>query len=112
MNRSFCRARRALPGLAALILFLPLPGLADAYFDEGVKLYQKKNYRQAAGYFEQSIKNAPWESATFFCGLKSVTSTANIAMNWINTAKRCRWKKLWKSCRHSSVNPDRTRLSV
>lgn len=40
--------------------------LADAYYDQGVKLYQKKDYARAAQYFEESIKNAPWESSSFY----------------------------------------------
>jgi hypothetical protein len=39
---------------------------ADAYFDEGVKRYSKKDWRTAAAYFEQSITNAPWDSGPFY----------------------------------------------
>ena len=44
--------------------------LADQYSEQGLKLFQQKNYPQAAAYFEQSIKNAPWESGSYYyCAL-------------------------------------------
>lgn len=43
---------------------------ADQYADQGMKLFNAKNYGQAAAYFEQSIKNAPWETASYYyCAL-------------------------------------------
>ena len=43
---------------------------ADQYFDAGLKSFKVKNYTEAARYFEQSIKNAPWESNSFYyCAL-------------------------------------------
>src|SRR5258708_1711065 len=33
---------------------------ADQFYDAGLKSFQAKKYPDAARYFEQAIKNAPW----------------------------------------------------
>lgn len=43
---------------------------ADQYYDAGLKSFQAKKYKEAAAYFEASIKNQPWESNTlYYCAL-------------------------------------------
>ncbi|MBX9572010.1 MAG: hypothetical protein K2X77_24165 [Candidatus Obscuribacterales bacterium] len=39
---------------------------ADAYADQGMKLFNQKSYAKAAAYFEESIKNVPWESQPYY----------------------------------------------
>ncbi len=52
-------------------VFAGMPAaMADQYYDAGIKAFQAKKYSDAVRYFEQSIKDAPWESASFYyCGL-------------------------------------------
>jgi hypothetical protein len=55
---------------AALFMANPAAFSADQYFDAGLKSFQAKKYKEATSYFEQSIKNQPWESITFYyCAL-------------------------------------------
>jgi tetratricopeptide (TPR) repeat protein len=39
---------------------------ADAYAEQGMKLFKQKSYAKAAAYFEESIKNVPWESQPYY----------------------------------------------
>ena len=55
---------------ALFIMANPAALSADQYFDAGLKSFQAKKYKEAISYFEQSIKNQPWESNTFYyCAL-------------------------------------------
>ncbi len=54
----------------ASLLCFGLPAQADQYYDAGLKAFQGRKYADAAAYFEQSIKAAPWESnAFYYCAL-------------------------------------------
>lgn len=54
----------------SICLFISAPVQADQYYDAGLKSFQSKNFSLAAQYFEQSIKDAPWESNTYYyCAL-------------------------------------------
>lgn len=68
----FRSSRSGLLGFGAMIFFSaqPLALSADQYFDAGLKSFQAKKYKESVNYFEQSIKNQPWESNTFYyCAL-------------------------------------------
>lgn len=39
---------------------------ADGYADQGMKFFKQKDYTKAAAYFEESIKNVPWESQPYY----------------------------------------------
>lgn len=54
----------------ALALCQAIPAYADRNYDEGLKQFQKKDYKKAVAYFEQSIKSVPWESNPYYyCAL-------------------------------------------
>lgn len=54
----------------ASVLVPVLPAQADQFYDAGLKAFQGKKFAEAAAYFEQSIKAAPWESnAFYYCAL-------------------------------------------
>ena len=56
--------------VVALVCLSVTPVLAEKYYDAGIKSFQAKKYQEAAQYFEESIKDAPWESNTFYyCAL-------------------------------------------
>lgn len=68
-SRSF-QIKGAVGALAILTLVGALPVLAEQYYDAGIKSFQGRKYNEAALYFEQSIKAAPWESnAFYYCAL-------------------------------------------
>lgn len=48
----------AVPGLR--------PALADAYFDQGVRLFQQRNYKGAAPYFEESMRSSQFDSSPYY----------------------------------------------
>ena len=57
-------------GIFAVLAIATAPAMADQFYDAGVKSFQTKKYKEAAAYFEQSIKAAPWESSAFYyCAL-------------------------------------------
>lgn len=58
--------KQACLALAAAGLVCLPPALADKYCDEGIKLFQKKDYKKAIGYFEQSIGETPWETKPYY----------------------------------------------
>ncbi len=39
---------------------------ADEYYDWGVRLYNQRNFKGAAPYFESSMKNSPWDSSAMY----------------------------------------------
>ena len=56
-------------GLLAILsitLWQPQGAFADEYYDRGVKYFNNKNYQRATACFEESIKQAPWESSSFY----------------------------------------------
>lgn len=54
----------------AVFLLTHTSVFADNYADQGMKLFKAKDYAKAAAYYEQSIKNVPWESSPYYyCAL-------------------------------------------
>ncbi len=41
-------------------------GLADAYYDQGVALYNKRNFKGAAPYFEYAVRSTPSDSNAYY----------------------------------------------
>jgi hypothetical protein len=54
-------------GIASAALFVnAYAALADAYFDEGKRLYEKKEYAKAVNYFHKSAQDQPWDSSAAY----------------------------------------------
>ena len=56
-------------GILASLMSVALSGVpaqADKYADQGMKLFNQKQYAKAAAYFEEAIKNVPWESQPYY----------------------------------------------
>lgn len=51
--------------LAASVIF-GQAAFADEYFDQGVKLYNKRNFKGAAPYLENAMRNSPWDSNAYY----------------------------------------------
>jgi clan AA aspartic protease (TIGR02281 family) len=59
--------RRLLALLTVSLCFLHAPvASADAYYDQGVALYNKRNFKGAAPYFEYAIRNSPSDSNAYY----------------------------------------------
>ncbi|MBY0358747.1 MAG: hypothetical protein K2W82_12155 [Candidatus Obscuribacterales bacterium] len=58
--------KQACLALAAAGLVCLPAAWADKYCDEGIKLFQKKDYKKAIGYFEQAIGETPWETKPYY----------------------------------------------
>lgn len=70
MLKPFNGAFKVACSLTIILSCLNGTARAEQYYDAGLKLFQAKKYADAARYFEQSIKDAPWESNTFYyCAL-------------------------------------------
>ncbi len=70
MHPSLMRATKVALGLSFLLVLSPLAAKADQFYDAGIKFFQQKKFADAARYFEESIKAAPWESNTYYyCAL-------------------------------------------
>lgn len=54
-------------GLAVFSLVLSGPrAMADANFNQGVKLYGQRNFKGAVAAFESSIKTSPWDANAYY----------------------------------------------
>lgn len=51
---------------ALACIMLGQGAFADAYFDQGVKLYNQRNFKAAAPYFEAAIRGSAWDSKAFY----------------------------------------------
>ncbi len=40
--------------------------LADPYYDSGLRFYQEKNYKMAAAYFSQAVRNNPYDANALY----------------------------------------------
>jgi clan AA aspartic protease (TIGR02281 family) len=59
----------ALSALVTLTALMP-PALAEPYYDEGMRRYRARDFKNAAAYFEQSIRNNPSDGdAYYYCAL-------------------------------------------
>ena len=59
--------RQACYWLCLLLLSLCVQGArADAYYDQGVRLFNQRNYKAAAPYFETALQNSPWDSNAYY----------------------------------------------
>lgn len=53
--------------LSALVCVLVgQSALGDAYYNQGVALYNQKNYKAAAPYFETAMRNSSWDSNAYY----------------------------------------------
>jgi clan AA aspartic protease (TIGR02281 family) len=70
-------------------------GYADSYYDQGVALYNKAQYKNAAMYFSQSLRNAPSASALYYASLCCQhLGNQNAARNGFSTIIQCFPKSL------------------
>jgi hypothetical protein len=52
--------------LLAVGAVLPQWAFGEEYLNEGIKLFNKKQYNQSRPYFDKAAENAPWDSNAFY----------------------------------------------
>lgn len=60
------RITSTLLALLALGAGLPNDAFAEEYLNQGIKLFNQKQYAQSRPYFDKAAENAPWDSNAFY----------------------------------------------
>jgi hypothetical protein len=66
MHKPFRDAFKLAVCLSVLLSLSCGAAFAEKYYDAGLKFFKDKKYSEATRYFEQSIKEAPWDSNAFY----------------------------------------------
>jgi hypothetical protein len=65
-RRNVHRITSALLSILALSAGLPFAADAEEYLNQGIKLFNQKQYNASRPYFDKAAENAPWDSNAFY----------------------------------------------
>jgi hypothetical protein len=65
-TRTVHRIKSTLLSLLALGLVFPSGAFAEEYLNQGIKMFNQKQYAASRPYFDKAAENAPWDSNAFY----------------------------------------------
>jgi hypothetical protein len=71
--------------LIALSAAVSPSAFAEEYLDQGIRLFNNKQYAQSRPYFDKAVENAPWDSNAFYYQALS----AQYCRDWPAAKKHC-----------------------